>query len=344
MQIRPKCFWLWPLALALIVFAIAFGTWSVVDRYGFGFGEGSSKTITTTTRDANGNVIQTTEKFDSGKTLWDWLSLLGVPLSLAGLGYVFQQQQQKRAEAEAKEEVLQVYFDRLSTLLVDKNLLAIAAKVYPREPSESHREISPEDKELFDAAVDIIRARTLSILRRFADDVERKTSVIRFLIEVEVISKARLNLSGADLSRADLMGVNLEGADLSDAKLSGANLFLAKLEGAKLSGANLSGADLLGANLSGANLEFADLSFADLSCAYLTNAYLSHANLAGANLIGADLWFANLENIKFNPGTKWPAKEEVAKAKNIPLELMKQLGIEPKTEPPTEPEQKTEQS
>ena len=269
----------WQLTASIVVLAIAASAVIVVVRYGFGFGEGSSKTITTTTRDANGNVIQTvTETPDSGKTLWDWLSLLGVPLSLAGLGYVFQQQQQKRAEAEAKEEVLQVYFDRLSTLLVDKNLLAIAAKVYPREPSESHREISPDEQALFDLVVGIIRARTLSILRKFADDVERKNSVIRFLIEVEVVSKARLNLTGASLS-----GVSLSGADLSN------------------------------------------------------------ANLSNANLSGTKLWVANLKNIKFNLFTKWPDKEEVAKAEDIPLELMEQLGIEPKTEPPIEPEQKTEQ-
>jgi hypothetical protein len=83
---------------------------------------------------------------EPGKTLWDWLSLLGVPLSLAGLGYGLQQQQQKRAETlskeqreiaadEAKEEVLQAYIDRLSSLLVDKNVLEIASKVHNPLPA-----------------------------------------------------------------------------------------------------------------------------------------------------------------------------------------------------------------
>ncbi|MBE7384346.1 MAG: pentapeptide repeat-containing protein [Leptolyngbya sp. SIO1E4] len=289
-----------------------------------GVGEGESISITTE-KDAAGNVVKTVETVtpEPGKTLWDWLSLLGVPLSLAVLGYLFQQQQQQRAEvaskeqreisaAEAREEVLQVYFDRLSTLLVDKNLLAIAAKVYAKEAS-------PEQQELLDAAVDVIRARTLSILRRFEADSERKSSVIRFLIEAEVISKAKLslnraNLSGADLSLADLSGADLFGADLSGADLSGAGLSGAILIWADLSRADLSRANLsrailsranlsetnlrganLGADLSGAILSRADLSGADLSEAFLDGANLSGANLSGADLSGADLSEANLD-------------------------------------------------
>ena len=55
----------------------------------------------------------------SGKTLWEWLELLGVPLTLAVLGYFLQQQEQKRSRDEAKDEILDAYFDRLSALLVD---------------------------------------------------------------------------------------------------------------------------------------------------------------------------------------------------------------------------------
>ena len=122
------------IALSLAI-ALATGTL----KAGFGGGEtvvtsekttvaGVEKTITTTTQDA--------------KTLWDWLNLAGVvaiPLVLAGLGAQLQAQQQKRSEEQLEtergiadenrqEEVLQNYFDRVSALLVDKNLLAIAAK------------------------------------------------------------------------------------------------------------------------------------------------------------------------------------------------------------------------
>jgi Holliday junction resolvase len=46
-----------------------------------------------TERDSTGKVIKTVEVEQSGKTLWDWLSVLGVPLSLAVLGFWFQQRE-----------------------------------------------------------------------------------------------------------------------------------------------------------------------------------------------------------------------------------------------------------
>lgn len=262
----------------------------------------------------------------SGKTTWDWLDLLGVPLTLAILGYILQQQERNRAETlkeqereraeklsreqreiaanEAKEEILQVYFDRLSTLLVDKNILAIAAKVYP--PSEKRGDdqpeitITPEERELLDSAVDVIRARTLSILRRFEGDAERKTSVIRFLLEAEVIGKTKLDLSGADLSGADLRGADLRGAKLFNADLRGIKFHRAYLCEADLYRANLGEgkfhkANLIKANLGEANLSDADLSHTDLDEAYLWKAVLIKANFSQArNLTDKQLTQAKL--------------------------------------------------
>ncbi|MBE9031814.1 pentapeptide repeat-containing protein [filamentous cyanobacterium LEGE 11480] len=279
---------------------------------GFGIEKGesrSTKTIEKVEKDPKGNTTKTVEtiKIDAGKTLWDWLSLLGVPTSLAILGYRLQQLQQKRAEVlareqrerdealakeqrqiaadETKEEVLQVYFDRLSVLLVDKNLMAIAAK---------GEEATAEDRELLDSAVDVIRARTLSILRRFESDPERKTSVIRFLLEADIVSKLKLDLGAADLGAANLGAANLGAANLGAANLSKANLRFADLRFANLSAANLSDADLSFANLSAANLSDADLGCADLSKANLRAADLREANLSKADLGKADLSKANL--------------------------------------------------
>jgi hypothetical protein len=293
-----------------------------------------------------------------GKTVWNWLELLGVPLALAVLGYILQQQQQKRAETlskeqreiaadEAKEEILQVYFDRLSTLLVDKNILAIATKVYPPEEEHSEKVLAPtpEERELLSAVIDVIRARTLSVLRRFKDDAHRKSSVVRFLIEAEVISKARLSLSDADLSGANLSRTVLYGADLSGANLKGAYLQFANLRKANLGSANLEGANLnmadlkhanfassqnsgLKTNLIGTQLNMANLQEANLFDAQLKGANLEFANLQGANLGFANLRFANLEAVEWNEKTRWYKPEEVAKAKNIPEKLQQQLGIE----------------
>jgi len=113
-------------------------------------GIGADSTINTE-RDNKGNIIKTVEIPQSGKTLWDWLSLLGVPISLTAFGVWLQKLQQEQAAKEARlekvqtehrtnlekeiaegnqrEEALQAYFDRLSTLLIDKNLIAVADKV-----------------------------------------------------------------------------------------------------------------------------------------------------------------------------------------------------------------------
>ena len=322
---------------------------------GIGIGKDNSVSTKTIEKDERGKTVKTIEtiKYDDGKTLWDWGSLLGVPLSLAILGYVLQQQQQKRAEKlsedqrriadnETKEEVLQTYFDRLSVLLIDRNLIALSNK-------SNSSTITPEEQELLDSSLDVIRARTLSILRRFEKDAERKASVIRFLIETEIVGKSKLNLSGADLSGANLPVANLSGADLSGADLSGADLPVANLSGANLSGAKLIDANLLFANLSGANLDNAQLSKANLTGAKLDNADLTEANLwmaklsntdlsrtilcnadlSGAILRNADLFNAVLKDIEWNSETVWPDKSKFNNALIIPEELKKELGITP---------------
>ena len=325
-----------------------------------------SKTVEKVEKDKQGNTVKTIEtiKYDDGKTVWDWLSLLGVPLTLFFLGAWLQQKQQERArklseeqeerakkfakkqrkiaDNETKEEILQTYFDRLSVLLIDRNLIALSNK------SQSST-ITPEEQELLDSSLDVIRARTLSILRRFKNDAERKTSVINFLIETEIVGKSKLNLSGANLSGANLqgaslkdanlkdanlqgaylLGANLQGANLQGANLLGANLSVAKLQGANLEGAYLEGAILLGAQLQGANLEGADLQGAKLQMANLEGAILAWAILQGANLEWVNLQGADLKDIKLDPITVWPDKSAFTNAKNIPEELEKELGITP---------------
>jgi hypothetical protein len=71
------------------------------------------------------------------KKLWDWLGLLGVPAGLAAFGYysqVFQQRradreeaiEKKLAETRQQEEAFQNYIDRMSELLINRNLIAVA--------------------------------------------------------------------------------------------------------------------------------------------------------------------------------------------------------------------------
>ena len=198
-----------------------------------------------------------------GKTLWDWLSLLVVPASLAGLGAWLQLKEQQIAEDNRQEEVLQHYQDRISYLLIEKELLEIAAKDSP----------TTEETALLKESVKSIQTLTLSTLRRLSDG-RHKARVVWLLIEADIIQRGISQKSKVKIDYTDLRGAQLDYTDLSGAQLYHADLSGADLEGADLTDAYLIGADLTRANLMNANLE---------------DAILYRANLMNANLEGADL-------------------------------------------------------
>ena len=243
----------------------------------------------------------------SGKTLWDWMQLLFIPVVLAVAGFWFNHREreaaelraeneqkaaelraaaereieQQRAEAERKisfdnqrEAALQAYLDRMAELLLEKNLRT--------SPSEEVRNVA--------------RIRTITVLTQL--DVRRVSYVFAFLREAGLISTQ--SKSGiVSLDGADFHGVQWSQADLSHANLSGTDLHEANLSGADLRGANLSNSILSSANLSQTNLESADLSNTDLIGADLSQAYLMHTDFTDAELIGASLSKAYLHSTNF---------------------------------------------
>lgn len=259
------------------------------------------------------------------------MSLLLAPATLAGLGYWFQARQDKEREkreetgkakeAEAQREVaLEAYLDGMSQLLLDKNLGFLI---------QQKSELEKNETALRDIGLEVIRARTLSILRRlnFQDSNEnaakdsdnirgdglRKGNVYFFLYDSGFACKATVNqgdgteqeplldlrcadMRGASLSRGTLVGANLRGVDLTEADLTKADLTGADLREADLSRADLRLVNLKGADLSGANLTGAQLNGANLTGAVLYGADLAMANLRGALLVGAILTESNLSN------------------------------------------------
>jgi uncharacterized protein YjbI with pentapeptide repeats len=209
------------------------------------------------------------------RTLWDWLQLLIIPAVLAGGGLWFNRQQREQelqsADRRAQDEALQAYLDQMSGMLI----------LNKDQPSLS-------DKHPPDSLKTVVRARTLTVLRRLAGD--RKARVVQFLYEADLIAKGCpiLDLDGADLSKAYLRIANLREANLSHTNLSEADLRAADLCGADLSITNLSKAALYRANLSEADLSEAALIKADLSGANLTFANLNDSDLTDALLDGAE--------------------------------------------------------
>lgn len=216
----------------------------------------------------------------SGKTVWDWLQLLGVlaiPVVLAFASLVFSAQQSQTNNAIAisqnqvnntiainqqDEVVLETYLDRMSDLLINNKL----GNSKPGDPTRV-----------------VARARTLEALRQL--DPIRKGLLLQFLHEAHLINENQVvvDLSGADLTNADLAYTNLSGADLSDTNLRGANLYDAILDGVDLSGSLLGRSRLTLADLHSANLRGTELSGANLQGAKITSGQLVQArSLKGA--------------------------------------------------------------
>jgi hypothetical protein len=184
----------------------------------------------------------------AGKTPWDLIQLLLIPLVLAGVGYWFTAQQNQTslqvserqhqtdlqiAADQQRETTLQAYLDDMSDLLLNHHL----------------RKSQPGDE-----VGQVAKERTLTTLRRL--DANRNRIVLQFLQDAHLIG---LEDTVIDLSNADLSGDELGEANLSGANLGGADLSRANLHEADLSGANLGGADLSGTHLSDATLSGADL-------------------------------------------------------------------------------------
>lgn len=196
------------------------------------------------------------------KTLWDWLDLLIVPLVLAGVATIggawFTRQR-------AQEVALQAYLDKMSELLIDKNL---------------HKK-----NDRYDDTRVTARARTLAVLSQL--DGKRKRTVLLFLRESRLINR---DLHVRNFRTVYPCIVGLKDANLKNAELRGAKLIDAEGdEPVSLEGANLEGADLQDADLEGADLEGANLEKAKLNRANLSGSKLSRANLKGANVTNAQL-------------------------------------------------------
>lgn len=265
-----------------------------------------------------------------GKTIWDVLQLLVIPIALAIIAIIFSYIQSKenyRIEADrTRQSILDDYFDKINTLVLEEKLSASSTE---------------------NDALQFVRGYTLSTLRTL--DSERKGLLLKFLYESNLIGScffprsdkylnflfaknepALISLAKTDLRyvnlhnvylgcanmadsvliRANLQNSNLyyvilDRADLTEADLGGADLHGASLRRAKMNGADFNKAqlylaELLGADLTGADLRNVNLINADLSLADLSRTNLTGANLTGADLSGACLWKATVSKDQLN--------------------------------------------
>lgn len=206
------------------------------------------------------------------KKLWDILQLL-MPLIIAIVGtIIFQWAMKERdlkiADDRANQEALIAYFDQTASLLFEHNL---------------------RTSQVGDEAGIVARARTLAALREL--DGERKSQLVKFLVEAELITgkTSVIKLSNADLSDVDLRGRNLQGAVIPWAILDRADLRGADFRGADLNHTSLCKSNLRGVNFDHTNLNHAILDSADLQGVSLENASLHEASFFQTNLTHAKM-------------------------------------------------------
>jgi uncharacterized protein YjbI with pentapeptide repeats len=252
----------------------------------FGFGSHIVKTVETVEytngdeRTGKPQKRSITTETQSARTVWEWLTVLTISAVITVVALMFtarQAQQQRETQfQQASDEAVQAYYDEMSTLLIEHDLRT-----------------SPEDSE----ARTLARARTLTILSRL--DPERRSRILQFLLEAELVQRLEQKNPVITLSGASLSGVFVpDDTNLSYADLSGTDLSGADLSDANLGTTYLMATDLHDANLSRATLSFSDLGLADLSDANLSDADLTQADLQDADLTGADLWEADLTDAK----------------------------------------------
>ncbi|WP_017302009.1 pentapeptide repeat-containing protein [Nodosilinea nodulosa] len=212
-----------------------------------------------------------------GKTFWDYLQLLIVPLLLLSVTVQIDRQQKNTDAINAKHDTLSAYIDTMTGLMND-----------------GLSENSGRDSRL----AKIAASRTILTLKEL--DGGLNTVILGFLKESDLIqtsfprenytacikdkpNDSKLNCS-EDFAESGNIPISLEGADFS---------------GIDFHNADLNVLNLSKANLSNANLENAILIEADLEKANLTGANLTGANLTWANLKGAHLQENALKNVRY---------------------------------------------
>jgi len=159
--------------------------------------------------------------------LLNWLNLFLIPLVLivaaVWLTQAWRRTQFEIARQRDERAMIEAYYDRLTSLLLERNLRQ-----------------ADSDDEVARAA----RAHTLTLLREL--DGRARGQVLRFLYESALLNADHpavdlqsAQLSAIDLARVQMAGVNLRNVDLREAQLIEAIMPASDLRQAHLQGADL---------------------------------------------------------------------------------------------------------
>lgn len=219
------------------------------------------------------------EKVDGprGKTLWDWLDLMIIPLTIGFIGFLYKEADQEKSinKQKEKDQLTNVdsFFKILTELITKNNLLNNTSN----DPNR-------------------IIARTRSIQALDEADSERKGQILQFIYESGLINlKPILNLNGVNAKKS-----NLEGIVLRYAEIRGAYFNNSCLKNTFLDNSCFISCDFSNSNFTECSLNNTDLSYTNLSNTNLKNLNLLTVNFEGANLNNADLRGSQLSKIQYD--------------------------------------------
>lgn len=200
-----------------------------------------------------------------GKTLWDWLELVIVPVAIAFVVFIytqFEKKKNKRVEDENyNSNLLESFFKTITELLLKDDLKG----------------------DLNKKRISIARSRIIMIFGQL--DGQRKGQVLQFLYESDLIDKEPMfHLRGANISDAVLDRIVLKNAEIKSANFENTTI-----QNSNLNEIDLTGCNFKNANLSNSLVDNANFSYTDLSESVLQNLDLSTVDFEGAILTNANL-------------------------------------------------------
>ena len=194
-----------------------------------GFNGYSQVTTAHTISGLSAGTVTRTEVYQPGKTLWDWMQLLFIPVVLAIAGFWFSHRERKAAELrienDKKAAELRAKADREIEKKRDESAHNLALNTQREDRLQKYLDSMSQlllanglrKSEINDEVRNIARARTLTVLYQL--DQERKRNVLQFLYETNLISKhvdgnivnlERIDFSGGDYSLLTLCDANLQ--------------------------------------------------------------------------------------------------------------------------------------
>ncbi len=261
-----------------------------------------------------GDYIGSLAKEQRGKTLWDILELLVIPIALAIIALYFNhhereserklselrtqedrkiaeqrmEEDRKIAADQQKEDILRSYLDDMGKLLIDKEL-----------KGEKDKKESP--------IIAVAQVKTINALRSL--DKERRDYIFYFLNDaglsewiLEGISMNNLDFSGNrinnfNLRETDMNSSNLNQTILTEVNMTSARLFKASLQGSIMSLVNLSNAILIKCDFKNVSLWKVDFNGARMDSAdFRSTRFLGDVNFSKADLHGVNFAHVDFQN------------------------------------------------